>query len=69
MPKVEELLDLKERFGMGADPRRTQGGEMCVNPAFGSGGAQQTAKPISHNVDPALVSAITEEVIKALQNR
>lgn len=33
--KVHELLDLKEQFGAGHDPRRTGGGELRVNPAFG----------------------------------
>ena len=33
--KVDELLDLKERFGAGVDPRRTLGGELCVNTQFG----------------------------------
>ncbi|MEW6250120.1 MAG: class II aldolase/adducin family protein [Planctomycetota bacterium] len=33
--KVDELLDLKERFGAGVDPRRRDGGELCVNTQFG----------------------------------
>jgi L-fuculose-phosphate aldolase len=33
--KVNELLDLKERFGVGVDPRRRDGGELCVNTQFG----------------------------------
>ncbi len=33
--KVDELLDLKERFGVGVDPRRKDGGEMYVNRQFG----------------------------------
>lgn len=38
--KVGELLDLKERFGMGVDPRRTPGHEdadLCINSEFGRG--------------------------------
>jgi L-fuculose-phosphate aldolase len=34
-PQVEELLDLRERFGMGVDPRRSSGGELYVNPNWG----------------------------------
>ncbi len=36
-PKVEELLDLKERFGMGVDPRRLEQADLCVNTEFGRG--------------------------------
>ncbi len=36
-PKVEELLDLKERFGMGVDPRRLTNADLCVNTEFGRG--------------------------------
>ena len=34
-PKVEELLDLKGHYGVGEDPRRTEGGEIYVNSEFG----------------------------------
>lgn len=37
VPKVDELLDLKERFGMGVDPRRLENADMCVNTDFGRG--------------------------------
>jgi L-fuculose-phosphate aldolase len=37
VPKVEELLDLKERFGMGVDPRRLENADLCVNTDFGRG--------------------------------
>lgn len=36
-PKVEELLDLKERFGITDDPRRLQNADLCVNVDFGRG--------------------------------
>ncbi|UCD30731.1 MAG: class II aldolase/adducin family protein [Planctomycetota bacterium] len=36
-PKVEELLDLKEQFGMGVDPRRLENADLCVNTEFGRG--------------------------------
>ena len=36
-PKVEELLDLKEEFGMGVDPRRLENADLCVNQDFGRG--------------------------------
>ena len=35
--KVDELLDLKERFGMGVDPRRLENADLCVNTDFGRG--------------------------------
>ncbi len=35
-PKVEALLDLRERFGAGPDPRRAGGGPLYVNPDFGA---------------------------------
>lgn len=34
-PKVRELLDLKERFGIDPDPRRTRGSPLYVNRGFG----------------------------------
>jgi L-fuculose-phosphate aldolase len=34
--KVDELLDLKQQFGAGVDPRRRDGGELCVNQGFGA---------------------------------
>lgn len=37
VPKVEELLDLKEKFGMGVDPRRLENADLCVNTEFGRG--------------------------------
>jgi len=36
-PKVEELLDLKERFGITDDPRRLHNADLCVNIDFGRG--------------------------------
>ena len=33
-PKVEELLDLKEKFGMSPDPRRADKSSLFVNPDF-----------------------------------
>ncbi len=36
-PKVRELLDLKEQFGVGVDPRRLQNADLCVNTDFGRG--------------------------------
>lgn len=38
--KVDELLDLKERFGIGVDPRRAanlENADMCANTEFGRG--------------------------------
>ena len=36
-PKVNELLDLKEKFGMGVDNRRLENADLCVNTEFGRG--------------------------------
>ena len=36
-PKVEELLDLKEKFGQGVDTRRLENADLCVNTEFGRG--------------------------------
>ncbi len=33
--KVEELLDLRQQFGAGVDPRRVERCTLCVNPEFG----------------------------------
>lgn len=49
-PKVEELLDLKERFGLGTDPRRTlENADLCVNTEFGRGFASPPACGCSAN--------------------
>ena len=40
--KVDELLDLKERFGMGVDPRRLENADLCVNTEFGRGFTSET---------------------------
>jgi len=42
-PKVKELLDLKERFGITDDPRRMQSADLCINTEFGRGFASPTA--------------------------
>lgn len=71
--KVNELLDLKERFGVGQDPRRTIGGDLCVNTQFGQGnGAGQCAAPKSSSAGLTredLVRIVSEKVIEALQQR
>lgn len=36
-PKVKELLDLKERFGIKDDPRAGQNADLCINTEFGRG--------------------------------
>ncbi|MGQ9648844.1 MAG: class II aldolase/adducin family protein [Phycisphaerae bacterium] len=42
-PKVQELLDLKERFGITDDPRRLHNADLCVNIDFGRGYAEPSA--------------------------
>lgn len=39
-PKVEELLDLKEKFGQGIDPRRLENADLCANIDWGRGFTQ-----------------------------
>jgi L-fuculose-phosphate aldolase len=70
LPKMKELLDLKERLGGGVDARRAPGREMCVNPEFGE--PNQAATGIeSENTDrdDALVQFITDCVIQVLAER
>jgi L-fuculose-phosphate aldolase len=43
--KLQELLELKQRFGAGVDPRRSAGGELFVNPHFGKPRAKPPARP------------------------
>lgn len=69
VPKVGELLDLKERFGLGTDARRAEGGEMCVNTGFA---AEEGAAPCSANTSGApdheqLVKIVTERVVAELE--
>lgn len=66
VPKVNELLDLRERFGVGTDPRRTSGGELCVNPAFGAAGQADGAAPDGSAEHEALVRSITQRVMQVL---
>lgn len=65
--KVDELLDLKERFGVGVDPRRTGSGQLCVNTEFANeSGAACGCKPSAPQSDDP-VRQITDEVMKRLQ--
>lgn len=58
-PKVKELLDLKERFGITDDPRRMQNADLCINTDFGRGFAAPAACGCGKN-DPveAAVAAL-----------
>jgi L-fuculose-phosphate aldolase len=61
-PKVEELLDLKQRFGMGVDPRRLENADLCVNTDFGRGfdsGAQTHACSCHSKHDHAPAASIS----------
>jgi L-fuculose-phosphate aldolase len=70
--KMNELLDLKERFGAGVDPRRS-GGALCVNTEFAgngeSGGAAVDPGAGRPNEHDRLVQRITALVVEALQRR
>jgi L-fuculose-phosphate aldolase len=81
-PKVEELLDLKEKFGMGVDPRRLENADLCVNTEFGRGFAASScgckkpaAAPSQGGIQPAglspqeidrLVQQITDRIMQGL---
>ena len=70
--KVEELLDLKERFGVGRDSRRVDGGPLCVNTTFGNAHTTERASESPSDEQTShrdLVSRITEEVIAALSQQ
>ena len=79
--KVEELLDLKEKFGMGVDPRRLENADLCVNTEFGRGykcsfesnsgsvgvssGSNVSAGPGEAEIEHA-VQEITDRIMSAL---
>jgi len=73
-PKVEELLDLKERFGITDDPRRLYNADLCVNIDFGRGysepGSTLMKKPEGPMRPPEPVQApavSNEEVERVVQ--
>ena len=80
--KVNELLDLKERFGVGVDSRRAEGGDLCVNTTFGRGPgndasegpscrkSEEPSKRAAEQPDDfeALVRTITARVMEQLQS-
>ncbi|MBN2447329.1 MAG: class II aldolase/adducin family protein [Phycisphaerae bacterium] len=62
LPKQMELLELKKRFGVGEDTRITHGGEMYVNPDFG------TSASIASQHE-ALAQGIADRVAEILKQR
>ena len=80
--KVNELLDLRERFGVGVDSRRAEGGNLCVNTTFGRGPeneaskgpscrkSEEPSKRAAKQLDDfeALVRTITARVMEQLQS-
>jgi L-fuculose-phosphate aldolase len=64
-PKVKELLDLKERFGIKDDPRRMQNADLCINTEFGRGfGAAASCgcgQPKSDPIETAVASALANQ--------
>jgi len=79
-PKVEELLDLKEQFGMGTDPRRMENADLCVNTEFGRGfngsaptGSAMPSNPSSASGIPASAptsgEADLERVVQEITDR
>ncbi len=78
--KVEELLDLKEKFGMGVDPRRLENADLCVNTEFGRGfdadacgcsrhpGSSAGNSPASNDAEvERLVQILTDQVMASLK--
>ncbi|MBP7935062.1 MAG: class II aldolase/adducin family protein [Phycisphaerae bacterium] len=74
-PKVEELLDLKERFGIGVDPRRLQNADLCVNTDFGRGYGQASccSKPPDATMEAAASGpwsdADMEKIVQEITDR
>lgn len=71
VPKVEELLDLKEKFGMGVDIRRLESAEMCANTDFGRGfgaascgcgGSTESDASAAGNLGEAEVERVVQEI-------
>lgn len=73
-PKVKELLDLKERFGIKGDPRTLENADLCVNMDFGRGytdhsGGARMVKPASAMTPPEAIPAaagVSENEIEAI---
>lgn len=62
LAKQNELLDLKEQLGIGADVRRTQRREMYVNPEFGNSDRAAAERE-------ALAQAVADRVVQILAQR
>lgn len=60
--KVDELLDLKERFGMGVDPRRLENADMCVNTEFGRGFAGGHACSCQSKGAPSIEAEVARQL-------
>ena len=75
VPKVEELLDLKEKFGMGVDPRRLESADMCVNTEFGRGfadsscGCGKSDGAAASGEAPALSEEEIERIVQEITDR
>ncbi len=75
VPKVEELLDLKEKFGMGVDPRRLENADMCVNTEFGRGftdsscGCGKSDGAAAPGEAPALSEEEIERIVQEITDR
>ena len=79
-PKVNELLDLKTKFGMGEDPRRMEDAELCINTEFGRGfegsgsgscscSGKGSADANATGSDPAAVRDTTEELVQMITDQ
>jgi len=75
VPKVEELLDLKEKFGIGVDPRRLEDAEMCINTEFGRGfaapgcGCGKGNGSAAGGAEPALSEEEIERIVQEITDR
>lgn len=61
--KVDELLDLKPRFGMGVDPRRLENADMCVNTEFGRGFAADAHACSCRGNDTSGSTAVSKVIV------
>ena len=79
-PQVNELLDIKEKFGASPDPRRMENADLCVNTEFGRGyngapggacsrGSQGSANAPKGGDQPAPVRDQTEELIQLITDQ
>jgi L-fuculose-phosphate aldolase len=73
-PKVKELIELKEKFGITGDPRNLQSADLCANTEFGRGfSAGSTCgcgtSAASHGNDAGVGEQEIERIVQEITNR